>query len=962
METFSSFVRRHVGLREDEVSAMVTALGYESLDSFISNVVPQTIFDDYKLSLKDLPCTNTEEEALACLKTLASKNEVFRSFIGGGYFNTHLPSVILRNVFENPGWYTQYTPYQPEVSQGRLEALLNYQTTITELTGLPISNASLLDEGTAAAEALVMVLANQSDKPVFVSNTCFPQTISVVKNRLTALGITVEICSTAELLLTPRDENAYQALLIQTPDAQGVVHDIKKIREQNKKIPLVVATDLYYCTVFTPPGEAGADIVVGSSQRFGVPLGFGGPHAAFISCKEEYVRKLPGRIVGVSKDSHGNSALRLSLQTREQHIRREKATSNICTSQVLLAVIAGMYAVYHGPKILREKSMRALTLASSFRELLSSKNYKIKPFQVSDVVYVEAEPDKLQKIKDLATAKKINLGFDSKGVRIAFDETISFDDFYNLCVIFELPECKKEFFSSILSDAVLEKVIKNLSPEITPLLRKSSYLNQDVFHKYRSETEMLRYIKKLESKDLSLCQSMIPLGSCTMKLNASSEMLPVTWPEFSSIHPLAPNEQVQGYLELAKQLENSLAEITGFDAVSLQPNAGSQGEYAGLLAIKAYFEEQNEHERNICLIPKSAHGTNPASAVMAGFVVVSVACDETGDIDLQDLKAKVATHTGKVAVLMVTYPSTHGVFEDTIKEVTQIVHEVGGQVYMDGANLNALVGLVRPAELGMDVCHINLHKTFCIPHGGGGPGVGPIAVASHLSKFLPSKQVETWAHNQADIVGPVCSAPYGSASILVISWMYMCMMRAEGLVYATKTALLNANYIAHRLKDHFPVLFTGKSGLVAHECVLDCRHLKPFGIEVEDIAKRLMDYGFHAPTVSWPVPGTIMVEPTESEGKAELDRFCDAMIAIREEVTLIEEGHYTKSDNPLKNAPHTVNLVASDTWEHSYSREVAFFPTPETKSFKFWPSVGRIDAAYGDKNLVCTCGDVDEYA
>ncbi|MBR8829403.1 MAG: aminomethyl-transferring glycine dehydrogenase [Gomphosphaeria aponina SAG 52.96 = DSM 107014] len=952
--TSSSFVPRHIGPSPDEMEQMLKTLGFSTLEQMIEQTVPAAIRLNQPLKL---PAAQSEATALGQIQAIASKNQVFRSFIGMGYHDCITPPVIQRNILENPGWYTAYTPYQAEIAQGRLEALLNFQTMIVELTGLEIANASLLDEGTAAAEAMTMsygICKNQA-KAFFISHTCHPQTIEVVKTRALPLGIEIII---ADHRTFDFQQPIFGALL-QYPATDGTIYDYQAfITQAHKNQALVtVAADILSLALLTPPGELGADIAIGSTQRFGVPLGYGGPHAAYFATKEAYKRQIPGRIVGVSKDAQGNPALRLALQTREQHIRRDKATSNICTAQVLLAVIASMYAVYHGREGIKNIAENVHRLTAILATGLKQLGYKILSESFFDTLKVEVED--AWGIGKSSVAQEINLAvFDEKTVGISLDETTTEKDLLDIWGIFAQ---KNELPFTI--DEIAEKI------EITlPLRRNSSYLTDPVFNRYHSETELLRYLHQLESKDLSLKHSMIPLGSCTMKLNATAEMMPVTWPEFGKIHPFAPLSQTQGYQILFAQLESWLGEITGFAAISLQPNAGSQGEYAGLQVIRKYHEDRGEGDRHICLIPESAHGTNPASAVMCGMKVVAVKCDGDGNIDIADLKEKAEKHSEKLAALMVTYPSTHGVFEESIKEVCDIIHSHGGQVYMDGANMNAQVGLCRPGDFGADVCHLNLHKTFCIPHGGGGPGMGPIGVMSHLAPFLPDvsllKQPPLSNNNghKTKSIGAISAAPWGSASILPISWMYIAMMGSEGLTAATKIAILNANYIAQRLNSYYPVLFKGKNNLIAHECVIDLRPLKKrAGIEVEDVAKRLMDYGFHAPTVSWPVPGTMMVEPTESESKEELDRFCDAMIAIWQEVEKIEIGKFDPENNPLKNAPHTAEVLLCGEWERPYSREEAAYPAPWTKKHKFWPAVGRIDNAYGDRNLVCSCAGMEAY-
>ncbi|MGM3308572.1 aminomethyl-transferring glycine dehydrogenase [Anabaena sp. WFMT] len=944
-QKLSNFAQRHIGINPDDIQQMLDILGFSSLDALIDQTVPQTIRFNQELKL---PAAQSEYAALAKLKQIADKNQVYRSFIGMGYYDCITPAVIQRNILENPGWYTAYTPYQPEIAQGRLEALLNFQTMIIDLTGLEIANASLLDEATAAAEAMSMsygVCKNKANS-FFVSRECHPQTIDVLQTRAKPLGINIIIGDHQTFDFT---ESIFGAIL-QYPASDGTIYDYRNVITQShaQGALVTVAADPLSLTLLTPPGELGADIAVGSTQRFGIPLGFGGPHAAYFATKEEYKRLVPGRIVGVSKDVNGKPALRLALQTREQHIRRDKATSNICTAQVLLAVMASMYAVYHGPDGLRRIAENIHQLTATLAAGLKKLGYKITSENFFDTLRVELGNTRLDAILDAANERNINLRiFDNSTIGISLDETTTPEDLIDLWQIFALKD-NLPFTGEELTS------FPNYQ-----LSRQSKYLTHPVFNRYHSETELLRYLHQLETKDLSLTTSMIPLGSCTMKLNATSEMIPVTWAEFGKIHPFAPISQTRGYQILFQQLEAWLAEITGFAGISLQPNAGSQGEYTGLLVIHEYHQNRGEGHRNICLIPQSAHGTNPASAVMCGMKVVGVACDDQGNIDIEDLKTKAEKHSHELAALMVTYPSTHGVFEEAIQDICAIVHNHGGQVYMDGANMNAQVGICRPGDIGADVCHLNLHKTFCIPHGGGGPGMGPIGVASHLVPFLPGHSVVKMGGE----LGAVSAAPWGSASILVISWMYIAMMGADGLTQATKVAILNANYIAKRLESYYPVLYQGKNGLVAHECILDLRSLKKSAhIEIDDIAKRLMDYGFHAPTVSWPVAGTIMVEPTESESKQELDRFCNALIAIREEVAAIESGKMDIQDNVLKNAPHTAESLIIGEWNHPYSREQAAYPAPWNKEYKFWPSVGRIDAAFGDRNFVCSCLPMEAYS
>ncbi len=945
------FAQRHIGPNAKETQSMLETLGLASLEALAEKAVPASI--RLKSPLKLEPAAS-ESQALGMLRAIANQNQVFRSYIGLGYSGCITPPVIQRNILENPGWYTQYTPYQAEIAQGRLEALLNYQTMVTDLTGLEIANASLLDEGTAAAEAMAMCfnLTKKKDaKTFFVSKTCHPQTIAVIHTRAVPLEIEVVV----------GDHQTYDfaastfGALLQYPASDGTIYDYRAFAEtaHTNGALVIVAADLLSLTLLTPPGEFGADIAVGNTQRFGVPFGYGGPHAAYFATKDAFKRQIPGRIVGVSHDAQGNTALRLALQTREQHIRRDKATSNICTAQVLLAVMASMYAVYHGPTGLKQIAKRTHQLTSLLAKGLGRLGYAVKTEQFFDTIQVDLGATSVGELEGRSQSLRINFRpVDPHTVGISLDETVSVQDVQDILTVFA---------GDNALDFTLDSLIDTLpSGYGVPFARTSEYLTHPVFNQYHSETDLLRYMQRLQSKDLSLTHSMIPLGSCTMKLNATAEMIPVTWPEFGQIHPFAPVSQTKGYQVMFQQLEQMLSEITGFDGISLQPNAGSQGEYAGLLVIRSYHESRGDRHRTVCLIPDSAHGTNPASAVMAGMKVVVVGCDDDGNIDMKDLQAKAEAHKDDLAALMVTYPSTHGVFEEGIRDICSLIHTNGGQVYMDGANMNAQVGLCRPADFGADVCHLNLHKTFCIPHGGGGPGMGPIGVKSHLMPFLPNHPLTTVGGEQS--LGPVSAAPWGSASILPISWMYIAMMGPDGLTDATKVAILNANYMAQRLDPYYPVLFKGTSGLVAHECILDLRHLKKSaGIEVEDIAKRLIDYGFHAPTVSWPVPGTIMIEPTESESKIELDRFCEALIAIRAEIAEIEAGQADDHDNPLKYAPHTAAVVTADQWTHAYSRQKAAFPAPWTKDSKFWPAVGRIDNAFGDRNLVCSCLPVDAY-
>src|SRR6059058_1974275 len=966
-----SFARRHIGPNEEEVRAMLRDVGFDSLCALIDATVPKDIRLQGQLNL---PGAKSEGEALAELRVIAQKNKIARSFIGAGYYDCITPPVIQRNILENPGWYTAYTPYQAEIAQGRLKALLNFQQMIVDLTALDIANASLLDEATAAAEAMSLCHAVAPNrKTFFVADNCHPQTIAVVQTRAKPLGIEIKIADYSRF----KFDQAVFGALVQYPATDGAIYDYADFgkRAHDAGALVVVAADILALTVLKPPGEFGADVAVGNTQRFGVPLGFGGPHAAYFATRDQYKRHMPGRLVGVSHDAEGRPAYRLALQTREQHIRRDKATSNICTAQVLLAVIASMYAVYHGPGGLSAIAERVHRLTSQLADGLRTLGLKITHENFFDTIRVEVESSALT----LEHAQKADCDLRPLGPRavgISFDETTTPRDLELLMSIFRGTTVR-----DFADDDMGEPPIRIPQSAI----RTSEFLTHRVFNTHDTETEMLRYLKKLESRDLSLTTSMIPLGSCTMKLNATAEMFPISWPEISKLHPFAPAEQATGYKKVCEQLEDWLAEITGFAAVSLQPNAGSQGEFAGLLAICEYHASRGQAHRNACLIPTSAHGTNPASAVMAGFKVVSVACLKDGDIDLADLRAKADQHAQSLGALMVTYPSTHGVFEPTIREICEIVHAHGGQVYLDGANMNAQVGLCRPGDYGADVCHLNLHKTFCIPHGGGGPGMGPIGVAKHLIRYLPrefildpdtgrtlfgegehGKQPSNGGGSSdyrdgGGRVGNVAAAPHGSASILTITWMYIRMMGAQGLKRASEIAILNANYVAKRLDPSFPVLFKGKHGLVAHECIIDLRQWKSAGIEVEDVAKRLMDYGFHAPTVSWPVGGTMMIEPTESEPKHELDRFCDAMISIHAEMQAIADGKQDRQSNLLKNAPHTARQIASDKWDRPYSREQAAFPAAWTRDYKFWPAVGRIDNVYGDRNLFCSCPPVEEF-
>ena len=949
------FSERHIGPDAQETAAMLKTIGAASIEQLISETIPSDIRHS---GTPHIPHAQDESAYLRELRTVASGNKVFRSYIGLGYYNTVIPGVIQRNVFENPGWYTAYTPYQAEIAQGRLEALLNFQTMVCDLTGMEIANASLLDEATAAAEAMSMLfhtrsreaLKNNSNK-FFVANDVYPQTLDVLRTRSKPIGIELVSGDPSSFKADP----SFFGALIQYPGMDGQIVDYTSFTATCKanEIRVVAATDLLALTLLTPPGEWGADVVVGNSQRFGVPLGYGGPHAAFFATREDYKRDLPGRIIGLSIDAAGKPALRMALQTREQHIKRDKATSNICTAQVLLAVMASMYAVYHGPKGLKaiasEVHLRAVSLAEGLRK----HGYTIVHTQFFDTVKINVG-DKLEKIRELALHAEINFRYESNGhIVIALDETTLHEDVTEIIHIFATVggfTYKRNGVDISLQPVITDKLIFS---------RKTPFCTHPVFSSHHSETDMLRYIKKLENKDLALNTSMIALGSCTMKLNATSEMAPLSWPLWNSIHPFAPLDQAKGYAFIIKQLEAFLCDITGFDAISLQPNSGAQGEYAGLMAIRGYLEAKGEGHRDITLIPQSAHGTNPASAVMAGWKVVIVKCDENGNVDINDLREKAEKHRDNLAAIMVTYPSTHGVYEEGIREITQIVHDNGGQVYMDGANMNAQVGLTHPGMIGADVCHLNLHKTFAIPHGGGGPGMGPIGVKSHLAPYLANHPLV----NLGDRSGTaVSAAPWGSALILLISYGYIRMLGREGIKSATEYAILNANYMKCRLEKHYPVLYQGKNGRVAHEMILDCRAFKQTaGIEVADIAKRLMDYGFHAPTVAFPVAGTLMVEPTESESREEMDRFCDAMIAIREEIKAIEEGAADRNNNVLLNSPHTATELTADEWHHPYSRREAAYPLTWVSENKFWPAVKRIDAAYGDRNLVCSCPDISTY-
>ncbi len=941
------FIKRHIGLSKKNEKTMLSDLGYKSLNELIEDTVPSKILFKDLLSIGD---PNSEYEGLRKLRSISKKNQIYSNFIGMGYYGTYTPNVIVRNILENPGWYTSYTPYQPEVAQGRLEMLLNFQQMIIDFTGMDIANASLLDEGTAAAEAMGLShrLDKKDNKIVFISNDCHPQTIEVVKTRSEPLGLKVVIGNDEDLSNMSED---IICGILQYPGTLGDIKDpsenISKIKKRNGKSILVC--DLLSLAKLKTPAELGADIAVGSSQRFGIPMGYGGPHAAFFATKDEFKRSMPGRIVGVSVDRHGNKAYRLALQTREQHIRRDKATSNICTAQALLAIVSAAYAIYHGPKGIKTISERVSQLAKNFADKLKQSGYELYSDYFFDTVTIITK-NKTDQIFNNALAQKVNIRkVNSEMLSVSFDEK---KNVYRANQLLKIFNC---------AESIKENPTENLPNLPKNLLRTSTYLDHQVFNSYHSETEMLRYLKRLEEKDIALNRSMIALGSCTMKLNAVAEMIPITWREFSEPHPFAPIEQMEGFRTLFTDLKNWLRSITGFSGVSLQPNAGAQGEYAGLMVIRKYHLERGESNRNVCLIPSSAHGTNPASAQMVGMKVVVVNCDKQGNVDFEDLNKKVEAHSENLGALMVTYPSTHGVFEEKISDICELVHKHGGQVYMDGANLNALVGIAKPGNFGPDVCHINLHKTFCIPHGGGGPGMGPIACKRHLEIYLPSHPVIKDC-GPATGIGPVSAAPWGSSSILSISWMYIKMMGSEGLKLATQIAILNANYVAHKLKNHFPILYKGTNGNVAHECIIDIRSIKnDTGVTEEDIAKRLIDFGFHAPTMSWPVPGTMMIEPTESESLQELDRFCDCLIKIKEEIDKIKSGDFDKNDNPIKNAPHTDLELASNKWEHKYSREEAAYPSNFLRSSKFWPPVARVDNVYGDKNLFCTCPSMDEF-
>ena len=953
------FEFRHHGRTDESTNIKLKKIGVNSIDELIDKTIPQSIRLQKQITL---PEPLSEQDFLVETKKLASKNKVMKSLIGQGYYGTKTPTVIQRNILENPGWYTAYTPYQAEIAQGRLEALINFQTMIIDLTGMEIANASLLDEGTAAAEAMSMLAslrkgAKKQANKFFVDKNVFEQTIDILQTRSKPTGIQIVIGDFEEFDTSDPD---FYGLLVQYPNKYGEVHDYRNLFEEAKEneLSIAVAADLMSLALLTPPGEMGADVVVGTTQRFGVPLGYGGPHAAYIATIEKNKRQLPGRIIGASLDSAGNPGYRMALQTREQHIRREKATSNICTAQVLLAVMAGMYAVYHGPSGIKGIATKIHLLTKVLKKALVQLGYNLNDREYFDTLKINFDDlSQIEKVREIAEQEEFNFNyFNKNAIILSIDETCDLSDIHSLIRIFS------DVSGNQISDAEIEAIENSVDLEYrTALRRTSNYLTHEVFHKYHTEHELLRYIKRLENKDLSLVHSMISLGSCTMKLNSTTEMTPVTWSEFGNIHPFAPRDQVEGYFKLFDELETYLTEITGFAATSLQPNSGAQGEFAGLMVIKSYLERIGEGHRNITLIPSSAHGTNPASAVMAGMKVVIVACDDRGNIDIEDLRNKAEEYQNELAALMITYPSTHGVFEEGIKEICSTIHKNGGQVYMDGANMNAQVGLTSPAEIGADVCHLNLHKTFCIPHGGGGPGVGPICVAEHLSEFLPGNSLSKKG-GSAKNINAISATQHGSAGILVISYAYIKLMGAVGLTNATKNAILNANYIKASLEEYYPILYSCANDKCAHEMILDCRGFRKDGIEVEDIAKRLMDYGFHAPTVSFPVAGTLMVEPTESESLEELDRFCQAMISIRHEIKEIEDGIADKEENVLKNAPHTLKIATAEKWEQPYSREKAIYPLPYLMENKFWPSIGRIDSAYGDRNLMCSCLPVSAFA
>jgi glycine dehydrogenase len=947
LDIYNGFIRRHIGPGPVDTPAMLTELGIKSMDELVDKVVPASIRRDKPLAVK---ASQSERQVLDKLYQVSTRNQLFKSFIGMGYYDTQTPTVIERNLLRNPAWYTAYTPYQAEISQGRLEALLNFQTMISDLTGMEIANASMLDEATSAAEAMTLCqrMSKSKGNVFFVADSCHPQTIAVVANRALHFGIEIVVGDPFKDL----DELDLFGVLLQYPCSTGQILDYHELVQQvhERKALVAVAADLLSLTLLKPPGEFDADVVVGTSQRFGVPLGYGGPHAAYMATREAFKRSMPGRLIGVSIDSRGKPALRLALATREQHIRREKATSNICTAQALLAIMASMYAVYHGPKEIRRIAQRihrlTVILADGLREL----GHKVPTTHFFDTITVTTG-NATEFVMAAARSEKINLRHvDMNTIGISLDEKATPGDIEKLFNIFTHDRGDE------VSLEALDARAKSSLPEA--LVRTSEYLTHPVFNQHHSETDLMRYMRKLADKDLALDRSMIPLGSCTMKLNAATQLVPVTWPGYGRIHPFVPLDQAQGYQQLFIELEQMLCACTGYDAVSLQPNSGAQGEYAGLLAIKGYHQSRGEGHRKICLIPASAHGTNPASAQMAGMKVVVVGSAKSGNIDMDELKAKAEKHSNELAAIMITYPSTHGVFEDDVTDVCELIHSHGGQVYIDGANMNAMVGVCAPGKFGGDVSHLNLHKTFSIPHGGGGPGVGPIGVREHLKPFLPSTNID----NLENSTGPVSATPFGSASILPISWAYITLLGREGLPKATATAILNANYIASRLNDHFPILYTGPNGLVAHECIIDTRIVKQTtGVTVDDIAKRLIDYGFHAPTMSFPVPGTLMIEPTESESKEEIDRFCDAMISIRKEIKAIEDGEMDAEDNPLKNAPHTIDMVSADEWNHSYSRDQAAYPLPSLRDYKYWAPVGRVDNVFGDMNLVCSCPPLSAY-
>jgi len=954
LEARDDFIRRHIGPTDADIQRMLAAIGLGSIDELIDKTVPRSIRDDRPLAIDNV---KTERGTLDYLREMAGRNKVFTTMIGMGYYGTKTPSVILRNVLEHAGWYTAYTPYQAEISQGRMEALMNYQQMVVDLTGMDLANASLLDEGTAAAEAMAMAhrVSKSKSERFFVGEDIHPQTLAVLRTRAKSFGFELVVGNAFEDL---PDDDLF-GVLVQYPGSCGAVRDLKPVidKAQAMKALAIVASDLMALCLLKPPGEMGADIVIGSSQRFGVPMGYGGPHAAFFATRDDYRRQTPGRIIGYSIDSQGHPALRMALQTREQHIRREKATSNICTSQVLLAVMAGFYAVYHGPDGLRRIAEKIHRMAQITAEGLRRLGFEIVHDSFFDTIMVHV-PGQAGRIAAHAREREINLRvIDADHLGISMDETTRRRNVATLWSVFAT-KAAEQLDIVQLDGEVEESIPANLR-------RPVDYLEHPVFHRYHSETEMMRYMRKLVSKDIALNRAMIPLGSCTMKLNPATSMIPITWREFAHMHPFAPLDQTQGYQQLFEELEDMLCEATGFDAISLQPNAGSQGEYSGLLTIRKYLDSKGQGGRDVCLIPASAHGTNPASAVMAGMRVVVVDCDDHGNIDVEDLRARAAEHADSLAALMVTYPSTHGVFEEAIIEICDIVHAAGGQVYMDGANMNAMVGLARPGKFGPDVAHLNLHKTFAIPHGGGGPGVGPIGVKTHLAPFLPDHPLIEGVNPAAggrETIGAVASAPWGSASILPISWSYMFMMKGHGLRKATEVAILNANYMAKRLDPYYPVLYTGKDGFVAHECIVDLRPVKESsGISNEDVAKRLIDYGFHAPTMSFPVADTLMIEPTESESLYEIDRLCDALIQIREEIAAVEKGEVDRENNVLTNAPHCHHLLFDQEWDRPYSRELAFFPIPELHEDKYWPPVGRIDNVYGDRHLVCTCPPIDSY-